>query len=354
MKYNQFILAGLFSVSAISIKGQALEQYEIRGTDKKASDKVYLLHYTFDDRATVVDSTTIVDEQFVFRGQLEGPGRAGILFGKTYKEAYQDWRNSKNIFIDLFPGLTSISFKNDTPIIGKLNEGQQLGEIYKKMRSEARQNKDVDPLTRDTELLTKFISAYPKEKYSLHLFSEYMIKNGPDTQYENTLRLFKGMDEELRNSRVGKKLLQKVEALKFAVGTQAPNFSQKDQNGKLISLADYKGKFVLLDFWASWCAPCRKENPNLLKAYQQFHGPNFDILAISLDSNKDAWAKAIIDDQLAWTHVSDLKGWKNEVALLYGIRSVPSNIFIDPNGKIIAKDLRGESLTAFLKLTLNN
>ena len=143
---------------------------------------------------------------------------------------------------------------------------------------------------------------------------------------------------------------------KPAVGEKAPDIVQTDISGKTIALSSLKGKVVLVDFWASWCAPCRKENPNLVQAYNEYrdaefrNGNGFVIFSVSLDKNKLAWKKAVSDDGLDWPyHVSDLKGWKNEAAKTYGVRSVPSNFLIDGDGKIIAVNLRGDALDATLR-----
>ena len=134
-------------------------------------------------------------------------------------------------------------------------------------------------------------------------------------------------------------------AKKTGIGATAMDFTQNNIAGKPVKLSDYRGKYVLLDFWASWCGPCRAENPNVLDNYEKYHSKGLEILGVSLDDKKDAWVKAIKDDGLEWAHVSDLKGWKNEVAKQYNINAVPSNFLIDKEGKIVAVNLRGEELS---------
>jgi len=169
-------------------------------------------------------------------------------------------------------------------------------------------------------------------------------------------QLYLGLSENLRNTPDGKKLGQNIEAsIATVVGAQAPLFTQNDVNDKPVNLADFRGKYVLLDFWASWCGPCRAENPNYVKAYNKYKDKGFTILSVSLDrpGKKDAWLAAIKHDGLEWMQVSDLKFWDNAAAKLYDVGSVPANFLIDPSGKIIAKDLRGDELTKKLASLFN-
>lgn len=185
----------------------------------------------------------------------------------------------------------------------------------------------------------QFIADHPKSFYSLHLITLY------NADYADIKSLYEKLDESIKQSNSGKKLVQRLEVLKKSmVGTQMIDFKQNDVNGKTVSLKSFRGKYILVDFWASWCGPCRAENPNILKAFNAYKEKGFTVIGISLDNNAANWKKAIRDDKMPWTQLSDLKGWKNEVASYFGIQSVPSNLLIDPSGKIIARDLRGAML----------
>ena len=132
------------------------------------------------------------------------------------------------------------------------------------------------------------------------------------------------------------------------MGKTIPDFEQADINGKMVNIKSLRGKYVLIDFWASWCGPCRGENPNVVNAYNKYKSKNFTVLGISLDKTKDAWVDAVKKDGLVWQQLSDLKFWSNAVAQQFGIQSIPQNYLIDPNGIVIGKNLRGEELEAKL------
>ncbi len=166
--------------------------------------------------------------------------------------------------------------------------------------------------------------------------------------------LYKIMSKEVKETNLAKYVDQQLAIAKInPIGSQIADFSETDTAGNKVKISSFRGKYVLIDFWASWCRPCRMENPNVVAAYNKYHQKNFTILGVSLDQAKAAWINAINMDGLTWTHISDLKGWNNEVAEKFKITSIPQNILIDPNGIIIAKNLRGEALNQKLDQLFN-
>jgi peroxiredoxin len=181
----------------------------------------------------------------------------------------------------------------------------------------------------------------------------YAFRNfaGWDINPSEVEPLFLTLSESARNSQAGLEMAARIEKAKqVGIGSVAPDFTQNDTLGIPVALSSFRGKYLLIDFWASWCGPCRQENPNVVAAWQKYKDKGFDVLGVSLDqpTGKERWMKAIHDDKLTWTQLSDLKYWKNEVAVSYGIQAIPQNYLLDPNGVIIGKNLRGEALQSKL------
>jgi peroxiredoxin len=157
--------------------------------------------------------------------------------------------------------------------------------------------------------------------------------------------LYNMLDPKIKATAMGQYIAQQVAEGKInGNGTLLPDFSQADTSGKAVSLSSLRGNYVLVDFWASWCGPCRQENPNLVAAFNKYKGKKFTVLGVSLDKAKEAWIDAIHMDGLAWTHISDLQGWQNSVAQQFQIFNIPQNFLLDPDGKVIGKNLRGPAL----------
>lgn len=203
--------------------------------------------------------------------------------------------------------------------------------------------------------LNAVLSKVPKETRTYKLAYGGIIAGLQNTKHENLAVFAKRFIDEFKEKdpKTTEELSKKLKKMQaFVIGGIAPDFTQNTPEGKPLALSSLRGKVVLLDFWASWCGPCRRENPNVVKAYDKYKAQGFDILSISLDSKRDRWLAAIEKDNLKWHHVSDLKGWKNEVAKMYGVTSIPATILLDAEGRILARNLRGPALEAKLEEVL--
>ncbi|GHE28404.1 peroxiredoxin family protein [Sphingobacterium griseoflavum] len=173
-------------------------------------------------------------------------------------------------------------------------------------------------------------------------------------EYKELRALYNGLDKAVRKSKEGKAFDYYLKRLEnSSVGKKAPGITQLTPEGEPFSLTDLRGTYVLIDFWAAWCPDCRRENPSLVKTYAEFKDKNFEILGVSFDRKLEDWVKAIKDDKLTWKHISDLQSWQNAAGTLYGVRSIPQNILVDPAGIIIARNLHGEALNEKLRELLH-
>lgn len=232
-------------------------------------------------------------------------------------------------------------------------EMQELSNIWEKLSSSGQLSGKEDSLRQRYAALSnvrenairQWLSGNRDSYVAPFVIAINYLSNGTGEVLEP---LYTPLSQRVKESYYGNAVGERVQQMMATtIGQEAPDFMQADPNGKSISLASLRGKFVLVDFWASWCGPCRQENPNLVRTYQQFKD-KLVILGVSLDQKRELWLKAIEDDKLTWLHVSDLNGWSNAVAVQYGINSIPANFLLDPSGKIIAKGLRGQQLDARL------
>ena len=212
----------------------------------------------------------------------------------------------------------------------------------------ALEEKLADINNRKNAVANHYIATNGQNPFSLTLITEYCRLGN----YEDILRMYGLLSKKMKSTAEGKRIADRLVILKrSAAGEKIMAFTKNDDKGNPVSISTYKGKYVYIDFWASWCAPCRREIPNLIKTYNTFKDHNFTVLSISLDdpTDKARWLDALTSLKMPWTQLSDLKGWDDEIRLYYGFNAVPSTLLIDPNGNIIAKDLRGIALDKKLK-----
>lgn len=340
----------------------------------KDGDKVYMTYKV--NRKIILDSTLVKNRKFSFSGSIGEPVKAGIYHNENpMLIEYTD--NSLNVYLE--PG--NILIKSEGALGNSIISGtplnrdlQLLQNKLAVLKKKAAKYKDPDFFTeadkkdtafirineenglinlRDRILLElEFAREHPQSQVSLEL----VAKNSWQKKFiSETEAVYAILSDSMKNTALGLTIKDNIHrARRTGPGMEAKEFTMQDMNGKTVSLSSYKGQYVLLDFWASWCLPCRAEHPNLIAAYEKYKDAGFTILSVSIDTNRDNWLKAVEKDGLTWTQVSDLKGDKGEAHLLYGITTIPANYLIDPNGKIIAQDIKGTTLSTTLEKVLSN
>lgn len=353
------------------------QQYNLKGDVSKLQEpaKKVMVNYSVGSER-ITDSLTINNGSFTLKGTLTEPTRFSLRLIVDSAEAAAKGITRRPAMARDF--LTVYVDKGDVSIItvdsfsNSQVKGSKVHDEYMKVNAATRpftdkQNELGKQFTaamraKDTEAAKKLEDQLDDLDNDINKVKLDYARNNPNSPYaffavregagysidaDAVEPVFNLLPATVKGSVSGKAFADRLEiAKKTRVGMMAMDFTQNDTADMPVKLSSLRGKYLLIDFWASWCGPCRRENPNLVKVFNQYKDKGFHILGVSLDrpGQKDRWMKAIYDDKLAWTQVSDLKFWDNDVAKQYGIQAIPQNYLLDPQGKIIAKGLRGEDL----------
>lgn len=366
MKKLIALAAGCICAASLLAQESADYSLTIRAKNAKPTDKAFI--YYQKNHKMVIDSLDLVNGSAVMKGQTEHmypayvyiePGNSNFGKKPNSHPGQVVYIEKGNIVLEILGGDNGVKISG-TPTNNDYTEFQNKLLPFKKREAqmetlftEAKNKNDnaaMERLKTDYQNMMAERTVAEKEFFNTHLDSEVSLDwlnttiDVANNKTEAT-ELFNKLSERVRNSYNGVRYTRKLgSVVSVGIGDMAPALTAQSLTGEQVSLTDFKGKYVLLDFWASWCMPCRQENPNVVKAYQKYKSDKFEILGFSLDENKMAWSKAVETDGLSWKHISDLSGWQSSAVYTFAVRAVPANFLIDPTGKIIAKNLRGEEL----------
>jgi peroxiredoxin len=364
MKKIVYIISIIILFASCGNKEKDQQGFVVNGKIINSIDKTIYLQELTSKGLKFIDSTTIKpDGTFEFKGNVSDKLFATISFPKGAAVIVLDTNSTISLSIDAdAPEQYGVTGSPDSETLRKLLQiNNKYMQIMRNMETKYAQygNGDVPPVAIQNQIRNEYDSIVNVRKIELQNFVMSLDKSiisyfatnflMPESDFEFLEKVDQKFYAQLSSSKYAQEHHAKLTELrKTAVGQSAPDIVLSDPFGKTVALSSLRGKYVLVDFWASWCKPCREESPNLVKMYNKYKTRGFDVFSVSLDDNREAWQKAINDDKLLWTHVSDLMKWNSSVVNLYKIEAIPFTVLLDKEGKIIAKNLRGEKLDAKL------